>query len=66
MAGDAGNDTIIGGPGNDVLRGGSGDDTIKAHDGVEDRIYCGKGNDTVSADKVDKVSTDCEHVTRSP
>ena len=65
VGGGAGNDTVIGGPGGDVLRGGSGDDTIMARDGVEDRIYCGKGNDTVTADKVDKVSSDCEHVTRS-
>jgi hypothetical protein len=33
--------------------GGAGDDTIRAQDRYVDRIYCGLGYDTVTADNVE-------------
>jgi hypothetical protein len=62
--GDAGDDTITGGSGHDVMSGGPGNDRIKARDGRRDRITCGAGNDTVTADRSDSVARNCEHVSR--
>ncbi|MDA0164189.1 Ig-like domain-containing protein [Solirubrobacter ginsenosidimutans] len=59
---DDGNDTLIGGAGNDVLDAFGGDDTIDARDGFVDRVHCGDGNDTVTADTRDLVDGDCESV----
>jgi Ca2+-binding RTX toxin-like protein len=73
-----GDDTIVGGPGRDSLagdrRGGDcgpvwcklpfGNDTIDARDGEQDSVSCGFGEDTVYADAIDIVASDCEHVTR--
>ena len=42
----------------------AGDDTIDSVDGRLDVIRCGKGKDTVRADKIDTL-TDCESVTRA-
>jgi len=74
-----GDDTIVGGPGRDRIagdrRGGDcgpvwcklpfGNDTIYAKDGEQDSISCGFGEDTVYADAIDVVDSDCEHVTRT-
>jgi Ca2+-binding RTX toxin-like protein len=64
---------FIGGeaPGN-YISGGPGDDTIRAQDRYVDRIYCGLGHDTVTADNVkdtrpsgrDYVDDSCERVDR--
>lgn len=62
--GGAGSDTIYGGNGHDVLRGGPGNDVLRAHDRTRDRIACGRGMDSVLADRVDLVARDCERVTR--
>jgi hypothetical protein len=73
-----GDDTIVGGPGRDSIagdrRGGDcgplwcklpfGNDTIDARDGEQDSVSCGFGEDTVYADAIDVVASDCEHVTR--
>jgi hypothetical protein len=59
---DDGNDTLVGGAGNDVLEAFGGDDTIDARDGFLDRVHCGDGNDTVTADTRDLVDGDCESV----
>jgi Ca2+-binding RTX toxin-like protein len=64
LDGGPGNDTIIGGPGHDTILGGPGNDVIRAQDGVRDRIDCGKGTDTVYADRVDVVARNCEKVIR--
>jgi len=64
LRGQAGNDRLDGGVGFDVIEGGDGDDTIRAADGYADRIDCGPGADTVTADEADTVA-DCETVTRS-
>ena len=41
-----------------------GDDRIYTADGEQGVIACGSGNDTIQADKRDRVSTDCEAVER--
>lgn len=73
MYGEAGNDTLDGGSyddfldggsGTDTLIGGSGGDRIHAVDGVRDTIDCGLGRDTVRADFLDAVDSNCENVTR--
>jgi len=56
----------------DYISGGAGDDTIRAQDRYVERIYCGLGHDTVTADNVedtrpsgrDYVDDSCEKVTR--
>ena len=71
LTGDEGNDTIDGGEGNDKLTGatgtdtftaGPGDDTILAADGLAEKVDCGDGTDTVTADAQDTL-TACENVT---
>jgi Tol biopolymer transport system component len=61
-----GNDRIIGGRGRDHLLGGAGNDTIVAADHTADVIGCGRGRDTVIADRQDVVGVDCERVRRLP
>jgi hypothetical protein len=64
ILGGYGNDGINGGAGHDLIKSGPGADTIIATDGVRDWIICGRGKDTVRADKVDRVHKSCEDVTR--
>jgi Ca2+-binding RTX toxin-like protein len=73
LRGGAGDDKLLGGeaadvmrgnPGVDEVRGNGGDDTIITRGDVTDYVYCGSGNDTVKADPVDFVDTDCESVDR--
>jgi Ca2+-binding RTX toxin-like protein len=58
--------TITGGAGSDTLTGGAGADTIDARDGYADRVSCGLGTDSVKADQLDQVRSDCETVSREP
>jgi Ca2+-binding RTX toxin-like protein len=69
LFGDTGNDRLEGGSGDDFLGGGGGRDTLRAgpgndriftRDGARDVIGCGSGRDSVSADRIDAVSEDCE------
>ena len=60
--GGAGADEVYAGPGEDAVLGGAGDDFIEAKDGAADRVGCGPGEDTVSVDREDLVSPDCEAV----
>lgn len=60
----AGNDRIYGKGGHDWLSGGSGDDVLAARDGAFDEIFCGLGRDRAVTDRPDRVSRDCERVTR--
>jgi Ca2+-binding RTX toxin-like protein len=62
MRGLGGDDKLNGGPGKDVLTGGSGDEVITAKDGSKDTIDCGTGNDRVTVDAIDVVSSNCEQV----
>ena len=48
----------------DRLSGGDGNDTVRARDDGRDSIRCGAGDDTVTADKGDRVADDCETVSR--
>lgn len=65
LLGGPGRDILVGGSGKDEMKGGSGGDTLRARDGVRDRIRCGKGKDSVVADGVDKIHSDCERVRRA-
>ena len=65
LRGDDGDDRIIGGDDRDRIMGGKGSDTIRAgSDGTADRIDCGKGRDSVVADRNDRVNN-CEEVERN-
>lgn len=64
LNGDDGNDVLFGAAGADVLDGGSGNDDLRARDGATDRVTCGDGSDTVSADESDAVDASCETVSR--
>jgi hypothetical protein len=72
LDGGAGDDRVGGGWAADVLIGGDGQDAIDAtvpnrdadaDRAAPDRVTCGSGIDTVTADAVDDVAADCEHVT---
>jgi len=64
--GSVGVSTLIGGPGRDNLVGGRGHDTIRARDGARDSVSCGRGADSVAADRLDLVApSGCESVRRS-
>ena len=64
LAGGGGNDRLTGGPGRDLITGSAGADRILARDGNRDRIDCGSGRDSVSADAIDSVARNCERVRR--
>jgi len=64
LRGLGGDDVLVGGAGKDVLSGGPGNDRIEARDGQQDRVFCGRGNDTVIADDEDRAFKDCENVQR--
>lgn len=55
-----GDDELYGGKGHDALLGGAGNDFIEARDGERDYVWCGPGDDVVSADPVDRVTPSCE------
>ena len=65
LSGDDGNDVLGGGSGRDVLDGGTGRDRIEAADGQRDTVRCGRGFDTVTADRADRLAG-CERVRRKP
>ena len=46
-----------------AINTGSGDDRIEAADGRVDRVRCGPGADSVTADRIDVLSG-CENITR--
>ncbi|MGZ6638248.1 MAG: calcium-binding protein [Solirubrobacteraceae bacterium] len=78
--GDEGNDYIDGGSGNDYIDGGAGhdqiygdfeylepgdgNDTIVSRDGEQDDVSCGYGWDTVTADQLDRIGSECDQVDR--
>lgn len=76
LSGGPGDDRLLGGPGSDSLVGDGGRDLLDGGDdrdsihasgdaGAPDTIRCGRGRDTVSADRNDRVAADCERVGRS-
>jgi len=64
ISGDAGNDRINGNSGKDRIKGNSGNDRITSLDGTRDSVSCGSGRDSVLADRIDRVSRNCERVRR--
>ena len=62
LYGGAGRDEIYGGGGKDDVLAGAGHDFVEAKDGAVDRVSCGPGNDSISVDRKDMVSSDCESV----
>ncbi len=48
----------------DRISGRGGNDRIAVQQGGRDRVRCGKGRDTVTASRNDRVKTDCEVVSR--
>lgn len=65
LCGQGGPDRITGGAGFDRLFGEDGDDAILARDRRLDVVGCGSGQDSVVADRGDRVGVDCERVRRS-
>ena len=65
ICGRAGDDTIDPGAGRDLVFGEAGADRVTARDGRRDTIRCGRGRDSVVADRRDIVARDCERVSRS-
>ena len=61
LKGGAGNDRLVGGRGRDRLFGGSGNDRINAKDGERDTIDCGAGRDVLSADRADRIASNCDN-----
>jgi hypothetical protein len=66
LHGGPGNDTLIGNKGRDTLYGDEGDDAIEAADNLPDRVQCGPGYDSVTADFIDTVAEDCELINIGP
>ena len=66
VVGGVGADLLDGGAGNDRLMGGRGNDFIWSRDGRADVVGCGRGRDTVVADRLDRVGKWCERVRRKP
>jgi Tol biopolymer transport system component len=64
VCGLAGDDRLAAGGGRDRVFGGAGDDAIDVRDGTRDIVGCGRGRDTVEADRTDLVGVDCEAVDR--
>jgi hypothetical protein len=65
LFGQAGADTLTGGPLADLLSGSDGDDTINARGGGQDTVQCDAGTDSAIADAED-VASDCEQLDLSP
>lgn len=64
ILGRSGDDIILGGSGVDRIEGDDGNDQIAIRDGVRDVVSCGRGRDSVVADRGDRVGRDCERVVR--
>jgi hypothetical protein len=61
LVGVNGPDRIVGGSGQDRLGGGPGDDTLYAGP-QDDFVLCNTGHDWVSAQRADRITSDCESV----
>ena len=60
----SGNDEIAAGGGADDVDAGPGADRIRTVDQARDTVRCGPGRDEVEADRRDRISRDCERVSR--
>lgn len=57
-------DLLLGTPKPDRIVAGAGNDRIDVAGGGSDRVSCGPGFDVVAADSSDRISSDCEVVSR--
>jgi hemolysin type calcium-binding protein len=65
LTGRGGDDLLVGGTGRDRLVGGPGADSLAVEaDVARDVVSCGTGRDIVTAELIDRVSSDCETVSR--
>lgn len=64
LRGTARADSLVGTAKADVIVAGAGGDRVQAAFGGRDAVFCGSGRDVVSADRDDRVATDCEVVAR--
>ena len=55
LVGGAGKDKLNGGRAKDSFNGGAGNDAINSKDRVRETVNCGRGRDTVKADKRDRL-----------
>ena len=60
LYGGDGGDGLLAGNGEDLMYGGDSNDHLNGGDEQRDQLYCGKGEDTYSADKNDHVGSSCE------
>ena len=71
LYGEAGNDTLIGGPGIDIFDAGAENDWIYSNDSTAEPVanfLCGAGFDNVVADTIDPISAGqggCEQISKS-
>ena len=65
LDGGDGNDTLVGRGGLDFFTLGDGNDTARCRDGLGERVLCGDGDDTVTADDIDELGDACEHARAS-
>ena len=63
VSGGKGSDRLYGGAGRDTIQGGLGRDRIFTVDRARDVVVCGRGRDTVRADRVDRL-LGCELIRR--
>jgi peroxidase len=64
IAAGSGSDKVWGGKDSDRIRALGGGDWIDVRDGARDWVNCGKGQDAVMADGMDRVAANCETVKR--
>lgn len=56
---------LDGGSGEDTIDGLAGDDDIRVRDGSRDEVSCPEGVDSIVADTLDEVATECAQVDRA-
>ena len=68
LTGDALANRIAGGAGPDTIAAGDGADRVEVRDGQGDRVACGAGEDSATADRrsLDALAADCETVDALP
>jgi Ca2+-binding RTX toxin-like protein len=64
LTGAAGNDTLSGGSGTNTYAAGDGNDKVSARNAKKETVDCGRGKDSATVDKADKLKG-CESVSRS-
>lgn len=63
LTGGAGNDSLAGGQGTNRLTAGAGNDRVNSANGKRETVNCGRGRDSVRADRSDRLRG-CERVLR--